>query len=369
MSNKEDVMLRYQKMVEVLRKNPGKYVFLIAQVDPDALGSTVALKELLEYVTSEFEDVGDAKWSFSCCYAGGIGHPQNRCIFTKYNLGTSIRLLEESLPLIISSHANEVKYILVDSSDMLDQRLPEFLREERPLIIVDHHRGSTLEDGEDVMYWIEDLGSASTMVFELMHEGANFFDDILRNRPERREQLADLLALGIYIDTHDMRTGSRRDLAAFNLLGEWRSNIHVATDYPLPPSYFANLRTALETMRREDHILVANLGVIESRCADDIAVISDELIRMEGVSLVLTWAVVDGKVRISARGTNLSNPLDEWLASRFGERSGAKITPTGKGEGGALLDVGMDFWVTADTTNELVSLVGKRICSLAFGSD
>ena len=37
-----------------------------------------------------------------------------------------------------------------------------------------------------------------------------------------------------------------------------------------------------------------------------------------------------------ARNSSLSTPLDEFLASRFGAASGAKLTPDGKGEGGAL---------------------------------
>lgn len=43
-------------------------------------------------------------------------------------------------------------------------------------------------------------------------------------------------------------------------------------------------------------------------------------------------------MRISARSTDLSTPLDEFLGERFGSDSGAKVAPDGRDEGGALLN-------------------------------
>jgi len=56
---------------------------------------------------------------------------------------------------------------------------------------------------------------------------------------------------------------------------------------------------------------------------------------------------MDNHVRVSARSSNLSDPLDESLKESFGDNSGAKLTPDGIGEGGAYVELeGLDlgFW-------------------------
>jgi nanoRNase/pAp phosphatase (c-di-AMP/oligoRNAs hydrolase) len=114
---------------------------------------------------------------------------------------------------------------------------------------------------------------------------------------------------------------------------------------------------------------MSNVGNIPEEIADDMASIADYFLRMEGISLVVVWGIIGDDVRISARSTDLSTPLEEFMRQKFGPDSGAKLDPAGRGEGGALLDLDLGFWMT-DKNQELVEkMVEQRLEQLMFGEE
>ena len=119
--------------------------------------------------------------------------------------------------------------------------------------------------------------------------------------------------------------------------------------------------------------LVTNLGVVRPDEGDDLATISDYLIRMQGITLVVVWAIIDTPekdkrmVRISARNADITSDLGAFLRETFPEgSSGAKVSAYGQGIGGGTVNLGLGFWLTRDTAEQAVALVGKLIHTRIF---
>jgi nanoRNase/pAp phosphatase (c-di-AMP/oligoRNAs hydrolase) len=136
--------------------------------------------------------------------------------------------------------------------------------------------------------------------------------------------------------------------------------------YPLPSSYFDNLHKALGRVTQKSGRLVTNIGTIKSEQGDDLSTISDMFIRRDDVSLVVVWGIIGRTVRISARNTDISRPLEAFLKDRFGESSGAKLSPQGTGIGGGMISLELGVWMTPDTVPEVEAMVSKHITSLVF---
>ena len=367
---------KLEKLSEVVAKHSGEvFNILIAQIDPDALGSAFAMRFLLE------KRFGEKTAIF---YAGGWGHPQNRAIANKFDLKNQMKL--------VSGLEADQNIILVDSSLGKDGR---FLgREFSPIIVVDHHRSSDLEETEDSFIWIENVGSASTLMTELLREAFPDIEDDAESSEEEGEPeektpslhaifkgdatLPILLALGIYTDCDNLLDTCSRDRAAHNYLSDYftAGDIRPLANYPLPESFFNNLGSALRWDEKGGR-LVASVGNLSEESGDDLSTIADLFLRKPGVDLAVVCGIVESyddegntntSVRISARNRDLSVPLDEFLRARFGNRSGAKLTPDGKGEGGALISLDLGDWMDDTNVEEVSAMVGKRIASKIFGN-
>lgn len=298
------------------------YSIYISQIDPDSIGAAFGMKKYL----------GEGE----IYYRGGVGHPQNRAIINRYNLLSEMTKVSglEDVPC--------EKLVLVDSNDPGD---------EIPAIIVDHHRGSTVEATE--IHKVEEVGSTCTLVVEMLQE-----QDI-------DERLAVLLALGIFTDTKSLMAGTKRDRDAYSIVGENVREISNFIHYPLPSSHFKNLTYALNHMDKDaEGKCIASAGFLPPEQGDDLATISDYLIRMDSVTLVIVWGIVGDTVRLSARSTDLSTPLDGFLKERFGDSAGAKLTPDGRGEGGARIELNLGLWSGDDNKSEILAMVSKRLRSL-----
>ena len=125
------------------------------------------------------------------------------------------------------------------------------------------------------------------------------------------------------------------------------------------------IRVALRSIKEEGSKLVASLGVMEEDNFADLATIADQFIRKVGITFVIVWGITRDVVRISARSNDLSDPLDEVLREKFGDQAGAKLSPTGLGQGGAVIELGLDkFWITEQSEEDLEKIVDKKITSL-----
>ncbi len=341
---------RVAKFKQVISNITGRTVFLIAQVDPDAL-SAFALAYILRTL---------GKINIEIYYAGSIGHPQNRSIVNRFGLAKKMKLMKD-----LKLEETDT-LILVDSSSLDDSRLPE-LREiflkKQPTIVVDHHRGDNIPETPENFIWVEEVGAASTLVVELLQA-------LEIKIPEDDKFVSILLAMGIYTDTKALITGHRRDVEAYGDITKdlGYDDIAPLINYPLSDSYFVNLRNALANMVLKETRLVTGLGFIEPQSGDDISSIADHLIRRSGVSLVVVWGIIGNIVRISARTKDVSVSLEDFLRSRF-PGSGAKLAPDGHGEGGATISLnGLDVWISDGSRPIIEQLIAKRLEEIIFSN-
>jgi nanoRNase/pAp phosphatase (c-di-AMP/oligoRNAs hydrolase) len=324
------------------------YAIIITQVDPDALGASFLMKELLSSYSDFMPEI---------LYAGSISHPQNRAIVNKYDLKTRMRPITE----IDAEFLSKRKHVLVDSCLSKDGRLPRDL-EINPVIVVDHHRGCDVPSTDDNFIWIEDIGSASTMMIELAQ--ACWEDGIVDAFYDEHKWLATMLALGIYTDTGELTSATSRDRKAHEFVCEYlhESDLRQLINYPLPDSHYKHLAKALANVEEKGPYLIAGVGYMDPKDGDDLSTIADFFLRKNGISLVVVWGIIDGSVRISARNNDLSNSLDDFIKERF-TFGGAKLAPDGRGEGGAMLKLDLGFWLAEETKEAVEKMVTERLRS------
>ncbi|RMD59131.1 hypothetical protein D6821_01850 [Candidatus Parcubacteria bacterium] len=315
---------------EVIKESRAEYFdIVLTHIDPDSLGAAFGLQAAIESIIEEGSKVR--------IYADAVfANAQNRTIANIYDLERKI------IPLDEYKNEDNSRLVLVDSSKLFDSRVTA-LEGMQPLIIIDHHRennNDVLGEEKNMFYWVEDVGATSTLVFELAQAvGVDFGD-------EKNGFVATLLAMGIRTDTKSLLHCTKRDVYAYGQLLEHLNSqeLRQLVRYTLPPRYYDNLEYALRTRKQRGPRIVTGIGVIPSEEADDVATIADYLLRIEGGSLVVVWAIIkDSKqVRIAARCSDPSVNLNAFLKKRFGNDSaGSKFTPGGHGEGGALITLNL----------------------------
>jgi len=344
--------LYFEQLGKVVGELKGKEVLIvITQIDPDAIGAAMGLKLLLNFVFGKRSSI---------CYCGSIGHPQNRLIFAKYDLGREIIPIEKTQELFSSADI-----AFVDSSNLKDPRIPKGVSFD-PVIVIDHHQNDgALKNSEGRFVWIESVGAACTLVTELFRQSTTGMK-LLQEHP----QVATLLAMGIYSDTKALCAAGIRDGRAYSTIVELASteDMNRLINYTFPESLARHLAAAVFNMKRAGPVVVTGVGLVTEDEADDVSTVADFLMRMEGVTLVVSWAIVNDFVRISARSSDASRPLDKFMKAKFGNGAGAKVAPDGHGEGGARIDFPLGFWLTQRTLDNAVAVVAGRIEELVFST-
>jgi nanoRNase/pAp phosphatase (c-di-AMP/oligoRNAs hydrolase) len=325
---------------------------VITQVDPDAIGSAMLLRYIAMNLGREV----------TIYYCGHFGHPQNRTIFTLFDLGSIMFPIKE-MPKEVKACA------LVDSSQVNDSRLMG--RVIAPVIIIDHHEidAKIREDyDESGFILIERVGAAATLLTELVFAMGY---TLPKNSKE-----ATLGALAIFTDTKMLINATERDVLAYSKLLENADKevFRQLQSYPLPQRYFEHFKEAVNNWTMKEGRLVTGIGFVSSKDADQLAIIADSLIRMPEIQVAVTWGIVDNSiVRISARCTDPSMSFHDFLAERFGKNSGVKTSPVGIAEGGAFIKLPSGFWTGDELKGELISLVKRKMDHLILdeidGSD
>lgn len=288
---------------------------IVTQIDPDAIGSAVALKVLLERAFHKKSVI---------LYCGGIGHSQNHYLFLRYNLRQWLTPIGED------SNADKGITILVDSCSVNDRRIPNKLVLS-PRIVIDHHREDDGRADRDGLIWVEDAGATAVLMIELCQE---LMPSVLED-----PMIALLLALAIYTDTKSLKHTRKRDRRAYDVACSCanESELTHAINYRVRKSYFVQLARAIKNWRHKDGKLITGIGTVPDDEADNVSTVADELIRMEGVTLVLVWAIVGNIVRISSRTSGTTVDLGGFMKRCFGN-GGGKVGPDGNGEGGAIME-------------------------------
>jgi len=285
-------------------------LFMHRNPDPDAMGAAVGLQWLMQ------KGYGREVVIF---YNGEVSHWQNK---TMLNV-LEIRMVPES-EYVADDYAMTV---VVDATT--SNASPS-----EADIVIDHHR-SNEKHAKCAM--VEAVGSASTLVWELIRDADITFED------DTDERIATSMFIGIRVDTNELisETATDRDYTASQQLAQHldRKKLAAVINYPLPP-YLFELRKLLDqdgNSAIEKSYFVGTVGIISKAKRDALPMIADERVRVEGTETAIVFAVVDNGIDVSVRSQNASIDIDAFCKKIFGsDFAGGK-----SGAGGAFVPLGI----------------------------
>jgi nanoRNase/pAp phosphatase (c-di-AMP/oligoRNAs hydrolase) len=301
--------------------------------DPDALGSAVMLKAILQHLGARETRI----------LTGSLGHPQNRNLV----LRADIELHDPN-----AGRLPRGLHCMVDASPPLGmgstgrvQPVPEYF------FVADHHADpDEVEERcrsqgvKRVKHAFVGLSMGSTSAF-LAALGLAFgvWGELT---PAERAAVA----LGIYTDTSALLHGATpmdfrmfekltRDPAVQEALDDLR-------DYRVPPDWFGYRATAFQNQEMRGAVRIAPVGYIREAHRDVIAEIANELLRVEGTSIAIAIAVTERGTEVSVRADSrllgddrprIVRVIDFLLSYAFPGVSGFKHErrPPHRVEGGA----------------------------------
>lgn len=280
-----------RKKVERIRSlfGEGKKIHILLQhdPDPDAIGSALALRELL----------GRNRATTPVVTMGGITRPENLAM---------IRLLDIQIERVTYEdlHKDGARLALVDVQP------PYF---EQPLgrvdLVVDHHPKRTAFKAR-----FSDLrtpyGATSTIFTEYLRAAGM----------EPSQRLATALLYGIKTDTLFLERGSNlADLSAFSFLYPLANKAMIARiERPaLPREDLAALGRALSRIRLDNGVAVIHMGEVHRE--DVIPQLAEFCLQIEGVEWGIVSGLVEDRVVISVRNVGYVKSAGEIMKKLYDE--------------------------------------------------
>lgn len=281
---------------------------LVAQVDPDGIGSALGLAAIARSLGVEADTY----------YAGAFGHPQSVVLWEAFGLEERARRFAAFDP------ASPVA--LVDSSRTVDPRFGN--RPLDPAVVIDHH-GDSRVVAPGRFHFVAPVGAASSLVADIGFRLGVAFD----------ADVATLLALGILTDTDGLTSVGTRPLdrhmyARLMDAGD-QQLVYRISRFPMTERACTLVQRLLthRSIYRGSILLSHPTDALSAEEGEYLAIAADILVRHKDARLVIAFGLVGEQIRVSARTREPSLPLATILAQLFGaETSGAK-----EGSGGALL--------------------------------
>jgi nanoRNase/pAp phosphatase (c-di-AMP/oligoRNAs hydrolase) len=312
----------------------GANVFMQWVADPDALGSAVLLKAILEHLGATQVRL----------LAGSLGHPQNR------------KLVERCGLLLEDPNADRLPrglHCMVDTSPPLGMSSTGGVEPVSDYFFVADHHADPAEVEENcrargvkvVKHAYVGLPVGSTSSFMAVIAAA--FDDVLESLGPAGRAAA---ALGIYTDTSALLHGATPlDFKMFELLTrdeETQDILDELRDYRVPADWFAYRGAAFRNQEVTGGVRITPIGYVREEHRDVIAEIASELLRIEGTSIAISVAVTERGTEVSVRAdsrllgddpTRIVKVVDYLLEQAFPGVSGFKYErrPPHRVEGGA----------------------------------
>lgn len=294
------------QFAECVRGLPGLAI-LVAQVDPDGIGSALGLSAIARSLGVEAE----------VYYAGVFGHPQTLSMWEAFGLAARVRRFAE--------FDGAVPVALVDSSKARDARFGDATLD--PVIIIDHHGDPLVDIGPGRFHYVRPMGASCTMVAELAARLGIPFD----------RELSTLVALGIHSDTNGFaypgtRSEDRHAYARLMDVGD-QELLSSASRFLMSERAYSVVQRLLTHRPMYGSVLLATAPApLNDGEGEYLALAADFLVQHEDARLVLVIAAVGDHVRVSARTRESALPLGAILEQLFGPTGGAKEC-----SGGALL--------------------------------
>jgi nanoRNase/pAp phosphatase (c-di-AMP/oligoRNAs hydrolase) len=303
--------------------------------DPDALGSAVILKAILEKLGA----------SETRILTGVLGHPQNRA------------LVETCGIMLGSPNADRLALglnCIVDSSPPLGMTNTGLVDPARSyLFVADHHTDAeAIEENcrsagvKRVRLAFVGLPVGSTSAFmAVLGVCFGLLDEL---GPQGRAAAA----LGIYTDTSALLHGpTPLDFRMFEILTrdeDTQDLLDELRDYRVPVEWYMYRAAAIQNMEAKGAVRIAPVGYVRQEYRDVIAEIASDLLRIEGTSIAIAIAVSDRGTEVSVRADSrllggdqqrIVRVIEHLLDYAFPGLSGFKYErlPPHRVEGGAFV--------------------------------
>ena len=258
--------------------------------DPDCIASALAVRTI-----ATESGVGD----IDILYGGEVSHQQNRAFVNL--LGVSMSRFDE---------ADLGMYDVIGFVDHSQKGANNSVPEDAKIdFVIDHHPP---ENGVDAGFVDvrEEFGATTTILVEYLRE--------LSITPETETATALLFAIRAetleYLrDTTPMEYDASRylhELADIDLLERM-------TNPAFTPETLDTIGEAILGREVRASSLVAGVGVITER--DALPQAADYLMRLEGISTVLVFGVVEDEIEISARSKDSRVDLNQVMRDAFGD--------------------------------------------------
>lgn len=323
-----------KKLLELREKGDSILIVMHDNPDPDAIGAAYALSKIAQNVGFKVRIV----------HGGEITHHENRAL---------VNLLGIEL-MKISEGSYEIKrhpfIALVDCQPNGNVTIlqPDDLKKVE--ILIDHHQ--ILESlreriSEEAFVDIRPEAKASSSIL------VEYFDGLKINLDTK---MATALFYGIYTDTKKFSKLSHIELDAIKLLANKVDyELLEKVEHPDISTEAAEiLAKAILNRKTYKNIAISNVGFINNR--DAIPQAADFLLRLEGVSTVLVFGIVDDKIEISARTNDVRVNVGKVLKEAF---SGIGSAGGHARMGGARINLGI--FTLAKDKNSLLRLAEEAI--------
>lgn len=294
---KKNLNLLLKKLRELRESADTLGIIMHDNPDPDSIASATALAAIaqtLGFKTKIF-------------HGGEITHHENRAF---------INLLGIELTKV-SRGSYEIKRMpflaLVDCQPNGNLTILEEADLERIKIVIDHHQVlQHLSEllPEDAFTDIRpEVNSASSILVEYLR-GMNY---------PLTPALATALFYGIYVDTKKFSKLSPVDLKAIEFLaGKVDYEILDKIEHPDISTETAEiLARAILNRRMYKNVVISNVGFIKNR--DALAEAADFLLRLEGITTVLVFGIVEDYIEMSARTRDVRVNIGKVMKEAFGE--------------------------------------------------
>ncbi len=331
---RKNVTLLVKKLRELKNESDSLLIVMHDNPDPDSLASAAALSVIAQTLGFRTKIV----------HGGEITHHENRAFINLLGIEVS-RVSRGSYELkrypfiaLVDCQPNG-NITILDSSDY-----------GRIKIVIDHHQ--VLQHLQDVIpddAFLDirpEVNAASSILAEYLR-GLN----VTVSPP-----LATALFYGIYVDTKRFSKLSPVDLKAIEFLaGKVDYELLDKIEHPDISTETAEiLARAIMNRKIYKNVIISNVGFITNR--DALAEAADFLLRLEGITTVLVFGIVDDKIEISARTRDVRVNIGQVMKEAFGELG------SGGGHaraGGARINLGI-FKLAKDRSS-LLKLVEEAV--------
>lgn len=334
LGEKKNANLLVKKLKELKSKGDSLLIVTHDNPDPDAIASAAALSVIAQTLGFKTQIV----------YGGDITHHENRAFVNL--LGVDLRKISRG-----SYELKRYPFIaLVDCQPNGNLTILEGNDYEKIKILIDHHQ---------ILQHLQELlpNDAFLDIRPEVNSSSAILAEYLRTlNISVTPLLGTALFYGIYIDTKKFSKLSHVDLKAIEFLaGKVDYELLDKIEHPDISTETAEiLAKAIMNRRIYKNVVISNVGFITNR--DAIAESADFLLRLEGITTVLVFGIVDDRIEISARTRDVRVNIGTVLREAFGDIG------TGGGHpqsGGARIPLGI--FKLAKDKNSLLRLAEEAI--------